>query len=88
MQQKRHQLLCYEGVLTYFLVVPKDLKRLPRSAAPSFGSLSVTVELVMILDYAISKDMLAENEDGAYEESQAVDLLLYFAHMAEMVSMC
>ena len=42
----------------------------------------------MILDYAISKDMLAENEDGTYEESQEVDLLLYFAHMAEMVSMC
>lgn len=74
----------------FVLGIPEKFTRWKRAAIPTtVSALDVTVELVAVIDYSIYKifrelpNVLAVNETVAL-----VDLLLYYAHMTDIVSCC
>ena len=69
-----------------FYLVFIDLKRAKRDATQILLPISATVELVLVVDYSIWKKVGSREIRGAKLSDSLTELLLYFAHMTQIVS--
>ncbi|XP_067936778.1 uncharacterized protein [Watersipora subatra] len=66
--------------------IPKERTRQKRSLPQTIEPISATVELVMVIDFAVWNKTSYGSISAANETDHMVNLLLYYAHMAEIVN--